>query len=151
MDFHSQDVHRRSPSHSSLIPDTLHSVPNRESFTPQQQLLLSSILRELQDANALNQKLAEAPPNKYDMLWTLLLQTFAVLTGIIFGVFAILAWIASSHSNTLSSESLSAARNANSLASRANDMGSSANSLAVQANAMATGANEIAIEASVAQ
>ena len=150
-DFHYRDRPSGSPSHSSLMPDLRYPASNQGTFTPDQQLLLSSILRELQEANALNQKLAAAPPNKYDFAWTLILQTFAVLTGIIFGVFAILAWIASSKSNTLTSESLTAARSANSLASRANEMGSSANVFASSANMMATSANSLAVSAGFSQ
>jgi hypothetical protein len=150
-DYSFNPRYRHTPSHSSLMPDPLYQNANRDAFTPNQQALLASILRELQDANALNLKLATAPPNKYDLLWTLLLQTFAVLTGIVFGVFAILAWVASNHSNTLASESLAAARTANSLASRANEMGSSANRLAVSANIAATSANAYASIALQAQ
>ena len=140
-EVYSRHTFGHSPSHSSLMPEHFDSPPTHEPLITNQQVLLSSILRELQIANALNQKLAASPPNKYDLLWTLLLQTFAVTTGIIFGVFAILAWVASSRSNRLSSESLSAARNANSLASRANEMGSTANEFGSTANSLAHHAN----------
>ena len=155
-DFLLQRLDGRSPSHASLLPDSSDSASKQEAITANHQVLLSSILHELQDANDRNQKLAESPPNKFDFLWTILLQTFAVTTGVIFGVFAILAWTASSRSNHLASQSLNAAETANSLASRANEMGHRANSVAfeaysaqstglVTANAQARAANKMAL------
>ena len=141
----------RSPSGSSLITDPAYTIAPRNQPPQDQQALLSYILQELQISNDLNRKLAADPPNGYQFAWTVLLQTFAVVSGIVFGAFAILAWTASNRSNTLASDSLSAAQSANSLASQANVIGSSAYQVALTANWMATSANRIASQASYTQ
>ena len=79
-------------------------------------------LRELNASTMAQTRLSLEPQNKKDFLWTCVLQTFALIIGTLFGVFAILAWLATRHANALASDSNSEAQGANCLATTANNL-----------------------------
>ena len=98
---------------------------NPSNSTTDQQALLRDVLKELQDLNAstlAQTRLKLQPPNEKDFIWTCVLQFSALVVGVLFGVFAILAWVAAQRANSLASDATDLAGVANCLATAANNL-----------------------------
>jgi hypothetical protein len=67
--------------------------------------LLNTLVDEIRDLKRVSIKIATQRPHKTQFIWSVLLQVFALFVGFVFGIFAILAWIAARVANDIATSS----------------------------------------------
>ena len=67
---------------------------------------LQAVANEVRSLREANVKIATQPPDRREFLWSMVLQVLAAIIGILFGVFALLAWIAAKRGNGVARRAL---------------------------------------------
>ncbi|KPI34307.1 uncharacterized protein AB675_8980 [Cyphellophora attinorum] len=73
--------------------------------TAQLEPLLNTLIDEIRDLKRVSIKIATQRPHKTQFIWSVLLQVFALFIGFVFGIFAILAWLAARTANDIATDS----------------------------------------------
>jgi uncharacterized protein (DUF486 family) len=97
-------MNQEPPVRAPADQNTAHPQPAPDTAA-QLKPLLNTLVDEIRDLKLVNIKIATQRPDKTQFVWNVLLQVFALFIGFIFGIFAILAWLAARKANNIASSS----------------------------------------------